>query len=69
MELIKNIRLKKAAELIEEGSDNFTQVAYKVGFKDSQHFSKCFKQIYGVTPTEYRKNIWVSWYDFYIEMP
>jgi AraC-like DNA-binding protein len=47
--------LKKAAELIEEGSDNFTQVAYKVGFKDSQHFSKCFKQIYGVTPTEYRK--------------
>lgn len=55
MELIKNIRLKKAAELIEEGSDNFTQVAYKVGFKDSQHFSKCFKQIYGVTPTEYRK--------------
>ncbi|WP_349945929.1 AraC family transcriptional regulator, partial [Bacteroides cellulosilyticus] len=24
-------------------------------FKDSQHFSKCFKQIYGVTPTEYRK--------------
>lgn len=57
MELIKNIRLKKAAELIEEGSDNFTQVAYKVGFKDSQHFSKCFKQIYGVTPTEYKKNI------------
>ena len=55
MELIKNIRLKKAAELIEEGSDNFTQVAYKVGFKDSQHFSKCFKQIYGLTPTEYRK--------------
>lgn len=55
MELIKNIRLKKAAELIEEGSDNFTQIAYKTGFKDSQHFSKCFKMIYGVTPSEYRK--------------
>lgn len=55
MELIKNIRLKKAAELIEEGSDNFTQIAYKTGFKDSQHFSKCFKMIYGVTPTEYKK--------------
>lgn len=55
MELIKNLRLKKAAELIKEGSDNFTQIAYKTGFKDSQHFSKCFKLIYGVTPTEYRK--------------
>lgn len=55
MELIKNIRLKKAAELIKEGSDNFTQIAYKTGFNDSQYFSKCFKQIYGVTPTEYKK--------------
>lgn len=55
MELIKNIRLKKAAELIKEGSDNFTQIAYRTGFKDSQHFSKCFKLVYGVTPTEYRK--------------
>ena len=33
MELIKNIRLKKAAELIEEGSDNFTQVAYRSASK------------------------------------
>lgn len=55
MELIKNIRLKKAAEFIKEGSDNFTQIAYKTGFKDSQHFSKCFKTVYGVTPTEYRR--------------
>lgn len=55
MELIKNIRLKKAAELIKEGSDNFTQIAYKTGFNDSQYFSKCFKQIYGVTPTEYKQ--------------
>ena len=58
MELIKNIRLKKAAELVKEGSCNFTQIAYKTGFNDSQYFSKCFKQIYGVTPTEYkRKNL------------
>jgi AraC-like DNA-binding protein len=58
MELIKNKRLKKAAELVKEGSCNFTQIAYKTGFNDSQYFSKCFKQIYGVTPTEYkRKNL------------
>ena len=55
MELIKNIRLKKAVELIKESSDNFTQIAYKTGFNDSQYFSKCFKQIYGVTPTEYKR--------------
>lgn len=55
MELIKNIRLKKAAELIKEGSDNFTQIAYKTGFNDSQYFSKCFKQTYGMTPTEFKK--------------
>ncbi len=56
MDLIKNIRLKKAAEFIKEGSDNFTQIAYRTGFSDSQYFSKCFKQTYGVTPTEYKKN-------------
>lgn len=55
MELIKNIRLEKAAELIKEGSDNFTQIAYQTGFNDSQYFSKCFKQSYGMTPTEFKK--------------
>ena len=54
MELIKNIRLKKAAELVKEGSCNFTQIAYKTGFNDSQYFSKCFKKQMGVTPTEYK---------------
>lgn len=30
------------------------QIAYQVGFNDSHYFSKCFKQVYGVTPTEYK---------------
>ncbi|MFR5758856.1 MAG: helix-turn-helix domain-containing protein [Bacteroides cellulosilyticus] len=51
----QNVRLKKAAELIREGSDNFTRLAYKTGLRTAQHFSKCFKMIYGVTPTEYKK--------------
>ena len=56
MELIKNIRLKKAAELVKEGSCNFTQIAYKTGFNDSQYFSKCFKNQFGIAPSVYQKN-------------
>ncbi len=54
MELIKSKRITRASELIYEGSYNFTQIAYMTGFNDSQYFSKCFKQVHGITPTEYK---------------
>ena len=52
-EFIRNLRLKQAARLIEEGKINITQVAYSVGFNNQTHFSTVFKKHYGITPTEY----------------
>ena len=55
IELIKNLRIQQAVELIEEGKQNLTQIAYITGFNDSHYFSKCFKQMYGMSPSEYKK--------------
>ena len=35
---------------------NMAQIAYMVGLNDSHYFSKCFKQQYGMTPTEYKES-------------
>ena len=51
---LKDIRIKNAAELIKRNEYNMAQIAYMVGFNDSHYFSKCFKQQYGITPTEYK---------------
>lgn len=54
-EFIHNIRMKYAAELLELGKINISEVSYKVGFKNPKYFSKCFSKKYGKTPTEYQK--------------
>lgn len=57
IEFIREIRIKRAAQLIGTGEYNMTQVAYMVGINDPRYFSKCFKQKYAMTPTEYKEHI------------
>lgn len=52
-ELLRNFRLKRAAQLLSQKSDSVTQIAYKVGFNDLSYFTKCFKELYGVVPSGY----------------
>jgi DNA-binding response OmpR family regulator len=52
-ELLRNFRLKKAAQLISRKGDSVTQVAYQVGFNNLSYFAKCFKALYGVAPSSY----------------
>lgn len=52
-ELIKSIRLKKAASLLKQNQYAVFEVAYTVGFEDRKYFSKEFKKMYGMTPKEY----------------
>lgn len=54
-ELIRETRLSAAAQLIRSGKYSMTQVAYMIGMTDSRYFSRCFKQKFGVTPTEYKE--------------
>lgn len=48
---IINRRLEAAHTLIRQGYSNITDVCYKVGFKNLSHFSKVFKEKYGIAPT------------------
>jgi len=54
-EFIRNIRLEQAARLLKERHVNVSQVAYTLGFASTAHFSKVFKQHFGVPPSEYGK--------------
>ncbi len=53
-EYIRAIRLQKAAGLLINTELNVSEIAYQVGFNDPFYFSKCFKEEYKKTPTEYR---------------
>lgn len=55
-EFLRNERLKIAAELLKKGNGNISEIAYSVGFNDVSYFSKCFKEMYHCTPTEYAEN-------------
>ncbi|KAA4683483.1 response regulator, partial [Bacteroides ovatus] len=57
IEFIKEMRIKRATQLIEIGEFNMTQISYMVGINDPRYFSKCFKAQVGMTPTEYRDRV------------
>ncbi|MDN5202372.1 response regulator [Fulvivirgaceae bacterium BMA10] len=56
-EFIKSQRLKLAAQLLEDSDTNVSQVGYAVGFNDHSYFTKCFKELYNSTPSEYAKRV------------
>ena len=54
--LIKHLRLKKAADILKNKSYPISEVTYLVGFNDRKHFSKEFKKVYRMSPTDYRNS-------------
>lgn len=52
-ELIRNLRLKKAAEYLAAPDVRVSEVMYDVGFTSPSYFTKCFKEYYNMTPKEY----------------
>lgn len=55
VELVREARMKMAAQLILKSNLTLSEITYKVGLSDPHYFSKCFKKQYGITPTEYRE--------------
>lgn len=53
IELIKVIRLKKAADLLLNKKLSISEICYETGFSQPSYFSKCFKEYFKLTPTEY----------------
>jgi AraC-like DNA-binding protein len=55
VELIRDMRLRKAAKLLKAGKFSVSEVMYTVGFSNSSYFSKCFSKLFGMSPSEYMK--------------
>lgn len=53
--LVMNFRLKKAAVLLDGKRTNVSEVAFEVGFSSTAYFTKCFKDQFGKSPTQYMK--------------
>ena len=50
---IRNIRLKESKKLLKERQLNISEVAYAVGFNQLPYFTTCFKEAFGLTPSEF----------------
>jgi transcriptional regulator GlxA family with amidase domain len=51
---VRRVRVDEARRRIEEGAGRLKQVARSCGFADEQTLRRCFRQLVGVTPTDYR---------------
>jgi DNA-binding response OmpR family regulator/nitrogen-specific signal transduction histidine kinase len=54
-EFVRDIRLKKAKQLLDAHENNVSEVAYIVGFASPKYFATCFKEKYQMSPSEYLK--------------
>jgi len=57
---LKDIRMKKAKELLAETDMKIIEISQEVGYDNEKHFMKIFKAACGVSPSEYRKNMRVE---------
>ena len=55
-EFVRGIRMQKAREFLLSGDYSISEVAFKVGINSMRYFRQCFKEHYGVTPTDFVKN-------------
>lgn len=55
VDYLASIRIRKAKEIIENTNLNISDVAYKVGYIDANYFTRVFKRIEGITPSQYKK--------------
>ena len=56
-EYIRRIKLQESKQMIRENNMNFTQIASALQYSTVHHFSRQFKEKFGITPTEYAKSV------------
>lgn len=53
----EKLRTQKAIELLKDRALNITSVAHQLGYSSSQHFSRCFRKMTGMSPSQYRLSL------------
>ena len=56
-EYIRKVKMQNAERLLLEGKYNISEIAYKVGMNSTGYFRQCFKDEFGVSPSDYLKLI------------
>ena len=56
-EYIRRVKLQESKQMIREGNMNFSQIAQALQYSTIHHFSRQFKEKFGITPTEYAKSL------------
>ncbi|MBQ8833871.1 MAG: helix-turn-helix transcriptional regulator [Oscillospiraceae bacterium] len=56
-EYIRRIKLQESKQMIRENNLNFTEIAAALQYSTVHHFSRQFKEKFGITPTEYAKSV------------
>jgi AraC-like DNA-binding protein len=54
-QLMRSLRLQRAADLLKQNAGTVTEICYKVGFNDQAYFSRAFKKQFGHSPMEHKK--------------
>ena len=52
-EFVRTIRLRRAAELLRKGGMSVTEISYATGFSSVSYFSRCFRTMFGMSPTQF----------------
>jgi len=55
-QLIRSLRLQRAADLLKNNAGSIAEICYKTGFNDQAYFSRVFKKQFGCSPSEYKKD-------------
>lgn len=54
-DLIKRIRMNKAAKYLQSNHGNISEIAFEVGFNNPAYFAECFKKQFGISPSQYQR--------------
>jgi DNA-binding response OmpR family regulator/anti-sigma regulatory factor (Ser/Thr protein kinase) len=56
VEFVRDMRLQRSKQYLDGGSTNIAEVAYWSGFNNPKYFSTCFREKYGVSPSDYLRS-------------
>lgn len=57
-EIVQEIKLKHGLELLQQSQFTIQKISEMIGYASPNHFSRIFKKVYGVSPQNYRKNLY-----------